>query len=182
MKKLLLTVSLALLFLVSCTAETRHRVLTTLFDGVDDPEKKAAPAGQVQAEAPGELPAAAPVTAVVTSAHPSFAEKMCADCHEVDQGYRLTEPQPQLCFSCHEDPAEQFAVLHGPVAGGYCTECHSPHRANAEKLLLRTGRDMCLHCHESADVLKNEVHEDIEDTDCMECHNPHGGDDRFLMQ
>ncbi|MCK5076303.1 MAG: hypothetical protein KAR38_08000 [Calditrichia bacterium] len=114
--------------------------------------------------------------------HPGIKDKSCDDCHNKEAGNAPMDKQPDLCYACHEDFSEQFKYVHGPVAGGFCTECHNIHNSKNEKLIVRTGREMCLYCHESSDVFKNEVHEDIEDTSCFECHNAHGANCKYLLE
>lgn len=113
--------------------------------------------------------------------HAPYQEKSCNSCHDENSMGLFVEPQPELCYQCHEDFADTYKILHGPVEGGECTSCHSPHMSENEKILLRTGQKLCFYCHDEQDVLSFENHEDIEDTNCIECHNPHGGDDENLL-
>ncbi len=113
--------------------------------------------------------------------HPPYLDKECENCHDKNVMGKLIEPMPAVCYQCHEDFKDLYPVLHGPVDGGFCTECHDPHKSKNDHLLKRTGQELCYYCHNSKDVLKNDVHEDIEDADCIECHNPHGGDDRYIL-
>lgn len=110
--------------------------------------------------------------------HPPYADRECKICHR--EGGEFSEPQPQLCYQCHEDFTSKYLYIHGPVAGGYCTECHHPH-SGKKKLLIRQGQDLCLYCHEKEFIFKNENHSEIGETDCTECHNPHGGQDKTLF-
>ncbi len=114
--------------------------------------------------------------------HAPYREKQCSDCHNQRLMGKLVEPQPALCYQCHEDFGEVYEIQHGPVAGGYCTACHSPHFANDSTLLIRTGQDLCLFCHKPGEGYDAELHDGIEDTDCTECHNPHGADNRELLK
>ncbi|HCW93030.1 MAG TPA: cytochrome C, partial [Flexistipes sinusarabici] len=41
-------------------------------------------------------------------------------------------PFSDTCLSCHKDLnnlLESMDYVHGPVAAGYCTICHSPHKS-----------------------------------------------------
>ncbi len=105
----------------------------------------------------------------------------CTTCHNPHGSKNHSLLQPGTCTQCHDDFNEQYAVVHGPVAGGYCSACHTSHRSGKEKLLIKTGQQLCYYCHETKQILKNEEHADIEDADCTECHNPHGGDDRYMF-
>ena len=93
----------------------------------------------------------------------------------------MLEPEPALCYMCHEDLTSVYPVLHGPVGGGYCTACHDPHSSKAGSLLRFNGRDLCLYCHVEKEVLKNEIHEGLEEMACSDCHNPHGGEDMNFL-
>jgi predicted CXXCH cytochrome family protein len=95
---------------------------------------------------------------------------------------KLIKNLPELCYQCHEDFSTRFKVLHGPVAGGQCSVCHSPHMSLNADLLVRTGQSQCLHCHESGEIFKTAVHQDNKETNCTECHNPHGGEDRNILR
>ncbi len=167
---------LAILF--SCSQSSRYKWASFFFDGVPNPDEEK----QVEVQAD--------TTKIVRTfkrvqpklfLHDPYREKSCDVCHEGARSHRLLDRQPGLCYQCHEDFAENYAVIHGPTAGGFCTMCHNPHMTKIEKLLKRSGKQLCLFCHEKGLVLKNEVHEEIEDTNCTECHNPHGGEDQFLL-
>ena len=71
--------------------------------------------------------------------HYPYEEKECASCHNEHSLGNMVEPQPGLCYLCHEDLGAQYNYLHGPVAGGYCTACHDPHSSDNEKLLGSPG-------------------------------------------
>jgi len=114
--------------------------------------------------------------------HYPYQEQECASCHNELSLGSMVEPQPGLCYICHEDLALSYNYLHGPVAGGYCTTCHDPHRAEHEHLLKMEGDALCFFCHQKTSVLSNEMHQDLEGMSCMDCHNPHGGDDKYIFQ
>ncbi|NPA36920.1 MAG: hypothetical protein GXO47_08740 [Chlorobi bacterium] len=118
---------------------------------------------------------------IVNYYHVPYKEKLCDACHVQSYMGDLTEKQPALCYQCHEDFADKYKVLHGPVAGGYCTSCHSPHFAKDSTLLIRKGQDLCLYCHKPGVSYDAEIHDGIEDAACTECHNPHGGDSKELF-
>ncbi len=165
----------------SCSSGEGKEILSIFFDGVpqDEGENQTADSLLVRNDnKPGENK-----RRVVEQIffHPPFQSRECDNCHNLQAGNDLIEQPPELCYTCHDDFKNQFAVLHGPVASGYCTQCHNPHSSKIKKLLVKKGQQLCLSCHEKQDVFKNEVHEDIDDTNCTDCHNPHGGDDRFLL-
>jgi predicted CXXCH cytochrome family protein len=114
--------------------------------------------------------------------HYPYGEQECAMCHEESSLGDMVEPQPGLCYLCHEDLAETYNYLHGPVAGGYCTACHDPHRSENAHLLKLVGQQLCFYCHKQVSVLKNEMHQDLEGMSCLDCHNAHGGEDKYIFQ
>jgi predicted CXXCH cytochrome family protein len=114
--------------------------------------------------------------------HYPYEEQECASCHDELSLGTMVEPQPGLCYICHEDLAGTFNYLHGPVAGGYCTACHDPHRSENHFLLKLTGDALCFYCHNQERLWKTEMHQDLDGMLCMECHNPHGGDDKYIFQ
>ncbi|MCF6342569.1 MAG: hypothetical protein L3J31_07180 [Bacteroidales bacterium] len=170
-------------FIIACTPRSSYKSLSVFFDGVPNPDviDSIARADSLSKIAMTKDAPARDRVRTEYVFHPPYVDKECASCHDQGQMGKLLEPMPGLCYQCHEDFADQFEVLHGPVGGGFCTECHNPHLTKDKHLLVRTGQDLCLGCHNTNDVFSNEVHEDIEDADCTECHNPHGGDDRFIF-
>lgn len=172
---------IALLF-VSCSPKINYKLLSSFFDGVPNPDV-ADSISQI------DSPVQADENSLNTNIpekpqfifHYPYLEKECSSCHDQDNMAQYVEEQPELCYVCHENFADRFSVLHAPVEGGECTNCHSPHLSKNEKLLTRVGQDLCLECHDFNDVKQNEIHTDIGDMNCTECHNPHGGDDRFIL-
>lgn len=183
--KLLIIISLVTIIITisACSSGQGSDVLSFFFDGVDDEQNL-----DVQSDSSlvtkfdeNKKKITPRKQSAVVYYHEAYSSKTCRDCHDNRGSYDLLEPQPALCYNCHDDFAEEFKFLHGPVSSGYCTECHNPHMSKNLMLLKRIGQDICLSCHEKSDVVKNEIHEDIEDMDCTDCHNPHGGEDRYLM-
>ena len=126
------------------------------------------------------------ITAIVNKQHiyyhPPYQNKKCKICHDPSSPVKLLQDQTELCSNCHDNYNSEYRFVHGPVGGGFCTSCHSPHQSENEKLLLRTGQDLCLFCHDSRDILKNSAHKEIGIRDCQECHNPHGSDIRYFLK
>ena len=163
----------------SCSKDLQYKTLTFFFDGVPDTAiafiqkdslKIKVDSGNVQNNGLNVLLSDKTI-------HQPYKEHQCDACHQTGS---LVMPQPGLCYQCHEDFAAKFTFLHGPVSGGYCTECHHPHQGE-RKLLKRKGQELCFYCHEKEQVFANEVHAEIGETMCTECHNPHGGTDKFLF-
>ncbi len=175
-------VLVVMLFLImGCSPKTRYQVLSFFFDGVPNPEQKAATAQKttadtLQSKQNRRLSLRRPQEPQQFF-HPPFADRDCGACHDMGGGNRLNAPVPDLCFECHDDFRQELEVLHGPVAAGACTACHHPHVSKNEKLLARAGQELCLYCHDIRDVRKNDAHEDLGTTLCTECHDAHGGDE-----
>ena len=169
---------------MTCTPTSRYKVLSILFDGVPVSGKKTealtdsvAPDSTLSEKSPPPRV----VKPLKNSFHPYYQQKSCDRCHDVYQGYCLKERQPTLCYQCHADFRDEYNVLHGPVAAGYCNSCHHPHSSKNKKLLNHKIEQLCLYCHEWDDVSKNNEHEEINKSSCMDCHNPHGDDDCFIL-
>ena len=179
---LFVPISLSLLVTTtSCSTGESSVVLGFFFDGVDE-QKSESDIDTLVLTKDLQKSEQKPIAFIETiNIHEPYKNKGCDNCHETLSSNKLSEPQPTLCYNCHDDYSEQYAVLHGPVAAGYCTGCHNPHKTKIARLLKSEGQEMCYNCHNKKDVLQNEIHLEIEDTDCTECHNPHGGEDRFLM-
>ncbi len=172
---------LILIILVSCSPETKYGVLSFFFDGVPDPHKTEKTKDSANVSKPEkELVAKNAIKTLVM--HPPYEEKACDGCHQMNNSYKLKSKQPDLCYTCHESFESKFKVVHGPVASGYCTECHSPHSSDFKKLLVSDNQKLCFKCHQQSDVLSNDVHSGIGDTKCWDCHNPHGGTERTLQR
>ncbi len=176
---------MGMILLSQCSPRTGKSLLQIFFDGVPetdssslaitDPGNIAPDSGSIEA---GQM--AGHVAAGVV--HYPYGERECASCHNERSLGSMLEPQPGLCYLCHEDLSEQYNYLHGPVAGGYCTACHDPHSSENEHLLKYTGEALCFYCHKARSVLGNEMHEGIEGMLCTDCHNPHGGEDKYIFQ
>lgn len=174
----------AVISLIGCTSQTTSKVLSTLFDGVPDTSSAQVIQGDTLASDPSVASGVPQRSLTLKPArvfHPPYQEKLCDACHDMGNGNRLLEQQPALCYQCHEDFNDAFAFLHGPVASGFCTSCHSPHTSKNKKLVVRKEQKLCLYCHESADVSRNEIHEAIGDVNCIDCHNPHGGEEEYFL-
>ena len=174
-----------IILLSQCSPYAGKSVLHVFFDGVPEAdttqainEKREGVPADSSDYVEGALASAEPEGMI----HYPYEERECASCHDEQSLGSMVETQPGLCYICHEDLAERYTYLHGPVAGGYCTACHDPHRSENEKLLRMTGEELCFHCHEAERVLGNEMHADLDGMLCTDCHNPHGGEDKFIFQ
>jgi predicted CXXCH cytochrome family protein len=181
--KVLIAVIL-LSLLASCSLRKSTRVLSFFFDGVPvyDSSKVAVKDRIVNDTLAQDVFRPEPIVSYSGfNVHYPYKEKECFRCHDEKSKSELIFPQPDLCYSCHEDFRQKYKKVHGPAASGYCTICHNPHMSKEQNLLIRSGQQICLFCHDSAQVMKSETHKDIADTECTLCHNPHGGDDRFIL-
>lgn len=175
----------AIILLGQCSPYAGKNLLTFFFDGVpgtDSTEAVSLESDSDSVKSSDHTIDASVVETSLTIIHYPYAERECAACHDQNSLGSFIEPQPGLCYLCHEDLSTRFIYLHGPVAGGYCTSCHDPHMSEAENLLRFQGQQLCLYCHQGESVFKNEMHQDLDGMACAECHNPHGGDDKFIFQ
>jgi len=120
------------------------------------------------------------------SAH-ALNDVSCFDCHRLHKGPQQKvshEEMAELCFRCHpEVKAENGLFSHHPLREKKmaCTDCHNPHGATQDKLLVgNTPKETCTRCHmekqgpfvfEHADVTEN----------CLNCHTPHGSVNNNLL-
>jgi len=165
-------------FLLGCS----HKVLNVFFDGVpekNDSVKMVAKRTEKKTDSTLLNELASSAAASKRQVHPPFGMNKCGACHDPNGQGKLVEPQPGLCYQCHDVYDGKFE--HGPVVSGNCTGCHSPHSSDNPKLLLRTGQSLCLNCHESKNLTSTPEHENIGESPCTDCHNPHGGNKRYFL-
>ncbi len=170
-----------------CSQETRYRVLSTIFDGVPHPDSVAAAKALAKSQpdtiaSVDDASSRRSTSSLVT--HPPFADEQCDQCHVLEGegrfsgSARLRAPEGELCTSCHPHMAADtlridHGWIHGPVAAGACTGCHSPHRSlNAHLLHAPPGRELCVRCHDGNRLATSPPH-DENDTKCLDCHNAH---------
>ena len=174
----------AITLLSQCSPYAGKSMLTFFFDGVpaaDSTEVTGKELEVASADSANQALDASAVEGSLAFIHYPYEERECSSCHDQNSLGTMIEPQPGLCYMCHEDLGTQYKTLHGPVAGGYCTSCHDPHSSENEKLLRFTGQQLCFHCHMPESVLKNEMHQDLDGMECTDCHNPHGGEDKYIF-
>jgi predicted CXXCH cytochrome family protein len=192
LSKVLLFAFLSCSLLTSCGDPIlRHKVLSTIFDGV--PELP--PAGEmcdqyyqerVTAEAAGhEMKSAGErSTQDIGSSHKPYKEKKCRDCHSNDKNINagLIAPKRELCGVCHKDFIKGSNV-HGPVAVGDCLACHLPHNSQYPSLLKEDPDRVCAICHQES-RLAAAMHNRflVKTISCDECHDPHAGDARYFLK
>jgi len=181
--------SLSMLWLLSmffyCGPQTRHRALSTFFDGVPEPQKRAdalADSTKIVSTVSQESSLTQETGNRRGSVHPPYQEKSCGDCHDRDLGFVLKKTPPDLCYDCHEPFSAAYATLHEPVAGGACLDCHEQHASENEHLLTRAGDAVCSDCHDPADLTAVKEHTAPQPQGCLACHNPHGSNADHLLK
>jgi predicted CXXCH cytochrome family protein len=174
-----------LVYLSACSTTKNYKILSFFFDGVPHPvnETPVLKADTVSSLASVDLTqeTVQNVTPKIQP-HPPYHDRQCGSCHDQSTMGKLLKPLPELCYQCHNNFGTKYKVLHGPIGGGQCNMCHSPHMSANPNLLTRTEQQLCLYCHDSRQVMNNTHHAEIKDIDCIVCHNPHGGNDRNLLR
>ena len=135
------------------------------------------------------------------ASHAPYDAGDCSLCH---QSGDVQNPGPvkmavnELCLGCHEDYKEALARKYGHAAvKESCVNCHNPHGANVEHLLIQLPMQLCLQCHGTDNVLDHagkkltnmkklladnpKHHGPVAAEDCSACHNPHGSQNFRLL-
>jgi len=177
---------MVVIFLMGCSAAYRIKVLSFFFDGVPNLRNDVAVQLPYSLKRGDTVLIAEAVTPEAAgpkmNIHSPYLDKECFVCHDKNSMGSFTNTQPNLCYQCHDDFANKYKSLHGPVSSGECTQCHNPHLSTNSTLLKRTNRSICSYCHEIEVVIKSEAHLGISDANCTDCHNPHGGEDRYILR
>ena len=166
---------LALLSL-DCSAASRHKGLTTFFDGVPPP--KTAPTAD--ATAAGAPAGAAPSRKIVYAEHGPYAAKLCNACHQAGASNALVAPKDELCIRCHVVNLDKTYV-HGPLTSGGCLVCHDPHSSGNRFLLVSGSDSFCFRCHDPEAVRRISGHAETKGN-CTDCHDAHGSDSKYLLK
>jgi predicted CXXCH cytochrome family protein len=181
---------LACLVLSGCNPVTRHKVLTTIFEGVPSlppaeqlcmeyADKKVQ---DLRDELAGKKTDGGPAVLKTASVHRPYDEKRCDDCHDKSKEDGLVRPKKQLCAMCHPTYIQGLWV-HGPTAVGECLSCHLPHNSNYVKLLKYDVTQVCSACHKEtrlAEAMHNKV--GAKQMNCVDCHDPHKGNSPFFLK
>lgn len=175
--------------LVGCDPVTRHKILSTIFDGVPSlppPEELCAEYVEMRlATARNELADRAAdkgEEGKAQSKHQPYAEKNCDGCHDKSKKDGLTAPRSELCFTCH-DRAPSKAIVHGPFAVGECLACHLPHSSSFPALLKMDRSTICSTCHREKRIFAG-MHGKVAQQKmiCVDCHDPHFGHASFFLK
>ena len=181
----IITLCLAILLIHSCSPKIGRNFLSFFFDGAPSAVKDSL----ILSDSSRDTALAVTITSPAgdslgddTYYHYPYSENFCTSCHDENSKSEMIMPEPELCYTCHEDYSTVYPVVHGPAAGGYCTSCHHPHMSKEAKLLKRKEISLCLYCHDSKMVAGNPAHDEAAIMNCTVCHNPHGGNDRYLIR
>ncbi len=171
--------------LCSCSRVTRHKVLSTIFDGVPSLPPVEEIIAEYQAEHPGQPTqedAQAAAQSDNGSRHKPFSEKDCEGCHAFGKGTGLKLPREKLCLSCHTDFI-RGPFVHGPVAVGDCLACHLPHKSENPALLTLAKDRLCENCHQERRLARR-MHNRVSEhgLSCAQCHDPHDGDASYFLK
>ena len=181
-----LTASLCCLgMLCGCDPVTRHKVLSTVFDGVPaPPNPDDICAGYLDAQKTTAAQGEGQGPAATGSNHKPYTEKRCSDCHAQSKTENggLIHPRQELCFVCH-DTIIAGTFVHGPVAVGDCLACHLPHSSSNPFLLRQQPEKICQSCHRE-ERLAATMHQKVSDRSmaCGDCHDPHSGQARYFLR
>lgn len=189
--RLLLFLGVGILLISGCDSVSRHKVLSTVFDGVPTLPEPVALCDEYYlqrraAEEAGRQVGADGLAAEVSqrSSHKPYAEKKCSDCHTSDKSVSdgLLLPKRELCLHCHVNFVTGSNV-HGPVAVGDCLACHLPHSSGYPSLLKESPDKICASCHQEQ-RLALAMHERFvnKGIGCGECHDPHSGNARYFLK
>ena len=174
---------LLVMLIVGSNKDQRQIILSYLFDGVRpvDAESKVIGLSSVK-EVAGER-------AEFRYEHEPY--KSCdIKCHgdhksrEISSDPSLNMTVPQLCYQCHEDPllSDESINVHGPVAVGACSFCHSPHGSDYPSLLKMEVPGLCYQCHEVETVHSISGHGDQSYASCLDCHQTHSSPGKYLLK
>jgi predicted CXXCH cytochrome family protein len=175
-----------MLMLSGCDPIARHKVVSTIFDGVPSlppPEKLCEEYAEKRVSAAkAELEHKETQKGPVSSSHLPYQDKQCDDCHDKLQQGGLIRPKNELCFVCHTDFIKGTNV-HGPVATADCLACHEPHTSSFPKLLKSPPEKICGTCHREKRIAAA-MHDKFTALHllCVDCHDPHFGNAQFFLK
>jgi predicted CXXCH cytochrome family protein len=97
-----------------------------------------------------------------------------------DSNPLLKADEATLCNTCHQPEVNDFRRnSHHPIPEGRmnCSDCHSIHPTNADKLKKSSLKDRCVTCHQDVAgpfAFEHDPVAGFTGGGCKECHNPHG--------
>jgi DmsE family decaheme c-type cytochrome len=109
----------------------------------------------------------------------------CLECHQVHGSKNrglLSQPEPGLCYGCHQSIAGHFAKpYHHPANEGImdCSDCHLATDDRLAPLTMQGGNDACYRCHNEFQGPFPFEHQatvdySTQEGGCATCHDPHG--------
>jgi len=116
------------------------------------------------------------------------AEEGCLSCHEFTRQEKqltveLVSDGPELCLICHDGMSDfvegEVKAPHAPLSDD-CTNCHNPHSAAEEHLLVAPALELCFSCHDPATTDSGHPIP-VSRADCRTCHAPHGSDTDHML-
>ena len=166
--------------LAGCSAKSRHKVLSFIFDGVPSPEALVAEEGPIPPIPEEETSARARSdTTPVLFTHAPYENGDCASCHDLNLG-NWFDNTSALCYGCHDDMSVADAV-HYPVEEGDCRICHDPHQSAYRFQLVFDPRRLCFECHDVLDHVATGMSASTEEGLCTDCHDPHSSSNIFAL-
>jgi len=128
---------------------------------------------------------------LLNNVHAPVASQTCSACHAAPASaspFATKRPGYELCAGCHAEMVSATMAkerLHWAVADTKgCVNCHSPHAAKHDNLLVENGAALCRTCHD--DTLSRITgapvkHEPVASGACTACHSPHGARGAYLV-
>ncbi len=169
------------LFIQSCDTASNYKTLSTLFDGVPNPDstniQRRDTLLNTEEQKHNKLS-----NQMQYFSHKPYSTRQCDKCHKSSFSNKLVKDINELCFDCHKEVIKDTIYVHGPVVSGYCFKCHEPHTSTNKKLINKNDQNICYECHSKSDILQNKAHYEIKDTVCWVCHNPHGTSKQFFLK
>ena len=120
---------------------------------------------------------------------------LCVECHKPDSPRFVTQhgnyPVAKAnCVSCHNPHGSNtagilFDVVHAPVAGRRCNQCHEAATSPTPFKTRQTGFELCRGCHNTMmneTFGKSRIHWPlVDETGCLNCHEPHASTHTKLL-
>ncbi len=173
----------------------KHKILTTVFDGVPDlPSLDELCQENIEdlfnkyyeqriAEAAGgDWEETKSKSRRTGSKHRPWKEKNCLACHNFQADNKLKLPKNKICLMCHKNFI-QGKYVHGPVAVGACLACHNPHNSPNPSLLRRSLKTICYKCHKERRQAYR-MHDRVisKGMYCINCHDPHSRNMHYFLK
>lgn len=116
------------------------------------------------------------------------SQATCDSCHsphgEVTHDRLLRQEPNALCFSCHNEKRNDFALpFHHKVPEGamQCIDCHNQHGGFSQQQRLFGTDRACLKCHTDKQGPFTFEHLALRLEGCTGCHLPHGSNNPRLL-